>query len=113
MKTLCNNIELDDDMFVIFRDDKVTLKYAIANCKPGEPIEGIHPFQYDKLQRIFETNRGKKFQYSVDIRYGDWRFILFDVDPVGKYEVLYSNPKYFDSEIKGESSVISVKPIQL
>ena len=94
MSRLCANIELDDNMKVFFREQTVTLKEAIDNCKSGEPIEGIHPFQYDKLQKRFEDERGKKFQYRVDIRYGHWRFILFGIDKPDKvHKGGYSNPK--------------------
>ena len=96
---LCDNIELSDDMEVIFREKKVTLKEAIDKCRAGEPIEGIHPFQYDKLQKRFESERNKPFQYSVDMRYGDWRFILFDINPVEKSKVVYSNPKYMNMDL--------------
>ena len=109
MKTLCKNRELYDEMEVIFRDKKVMLKFAIINCKAGEPIEGIHPFQHDKLLKRFETDRGKKFQYSIDIRYGDWRFILFDIGPVGNSnKPVYINTKYINFDLPK-----FVRPIQL
>ena len=95
MSLLCSNVKLRDDMKVFFRNKTVTLKEAIDNCKPGEPIEGIHPFQYDKLQKRFEEERNKIFQYSVDIRYGNWRFILFDINKNQiKTEGYYTDPKY-------------------
>lgn len=96
-KTMCSNVELANDMKVTFREKIVTLKEAIDNCKAGEPIEGIHPFQYGKLIQRFETERKKQYQYSVDIKYGDWRFILFDINKSksGKSnKPAYINPKY-------------------
>ena len=96
---LCENIPLEEVTTVIFRGNPQPLKYAIDNCEPGEPIEGIHVNQYDKLVAIFEQKRGKKFQYSVDIRYGDWRFILFDAPSIRKSErIVYMNPKYMTNE---------------
>ena len=80
MKKHCSNIELDDDMKVIFNNKTCTLSEAINQCTPGNTIEGIHPHQYNKLLKRFEQERKKKFQYSVDDRYGDWRFILFDIN---------------------------------
>lgn len=111
MRKLSPNQDLSDDIIVIFRDTQCTLKEAIDNCKPGEPIEGIHPFQYDKLIKRFETERNKKFQYSSDLRYGDWRFILFDINKnnIDNPE-RYLNPKYFPS--KYDIPVI-VRPIPL
>ena len=92
MKKMCDNVDLTDDMIVIYDDQSMTLKEAIEKCKPGYPIEGIHPLQYDKLQKIFEEKRNKKLQYSVDMRYGDWRFILFDNPPVKENKITYINP---------------------
>ena len=96
MKQLCPNIELDYNMVVFFRENKCTLKEAINLCKVGEPIEGIHPLQYDKLLKLFEQERNKKFQYSVDIKYGDWRFILFDIKIITKHVGWYINPEHND-----------------
>lgn len=89
MSKLCKNVDIYDEMEVIFRGKRIELKEAIELCKPGEPIEGIHPNQYDKLLKIFETKRNKKFQYSVDDRYGDWRFILFDIKKPTKHVITY------------------------
>ena len=106
---LCENLPLDNDMTVVFRGEKHTLKYAIDNCEAGEPIEGIHVKQYDELLKIFELKRGKKFTYSVDIRYGDWRFILFDIVPEGKkHKTVYMNPKYMTNE-----PLVALSPIPL
>ena len=78
MNKLCSNTEIHDDMCVIFRRKKYKLGDVIKICRAGESIEGIHPFQYNKLLYRFEKERHKKYQYSVDDRYGEWRFILFD-----------------------------------
>lgn len=101
-RTLCDNVDICDNMIVIYNNkERITLAEAIKKIRPGETIEGIHPNQYDKLIRIFETDRNKKFQYSVDIKYGDWRFILFDNHDedkrdniTGKYYGKYTDPKY-------------------
>ena len=108
MKNLCSNDDINDDMIVLFRDQKVKLKYAIDICEPGETIEGIHPFQYDKLLKIFEEKRNKKFQYSVDTKYGDWRFILFDIKLSQSYKKSFINPKYDNIKLPEY-----VKPIDL
>ena len=71
--------ELDEDMIVIFHKEKCTLRHAIEKCRPGETIEGVPIHDFDMLLERFQTNRNKRFRYSVDRRYGDWRFILFDV----------------------------------
>lgn len=107
--TLCKDVPLDNKMIVTFRGEKCNLKYAIDNCKPGEPIEGIHVNQYYNLLRIFQNERGKKFDYSVDIRYGDWRFILFDAPKVCcKKGVKYMNPKYMKNEPLSAPRTISL-----
>jgi len=72
-------LKLDEDIIVIFRKNNCTLKEAIKNCRPGETIEGVPIDLFDLLLDRFEKDRGKKFQNSVDRRYGDWRFILFDI----------------------------------
>lgn len=105
-KQLCDNVDIFDDMDVIFRDSKTKLKESIEKCKPGEPIEGIHPFQYDKLLEIFETKRNKKFTYSVDIKYGDWRFILFDIKKPEKHVGYYTDPKYNTFELPSQVTPI-------
>ncbi len=105
---LYKNIPLSEVTSVIFRGEKHTVEYAIDNCEPGEPIEGIHVNQYDKLVAIFEQKRGKKFRYSVDIRYGDWRFILFDVVSSARPRNVYMNPKYMKNE-----PLLSPTPIPL
>ena len=106
---LCENLPLDDDMTVTFRGEKHTLKYAIDNCRAGEPIEGIHVKQYDELLKIFEQERGKKFTYSVDIRYGDWRFILFDIVVKSQNPItIYMNPKYMTME-----PLVAIAPMPL
>ena len=94
MDKLSPNIDITDDMEVIFRDTKCTLGEAIKLCDTGESIEGIHPFQYSKLLKRFEIERNKKFQWSSDTRYGNWRFILFDVSKPNLNGVRYENPLY-------------------
>lgn len=91
-KRLCDNVDIHDDMIVIHNNESMTLKEAIKKCEPGHYIEGIHPLQYDKLEKIFEEKRGKKFTYSVDMKYGDWRFILFDFCEKKEHKILYINP---------------------
>ncbi len=71
--------ELDDNTIVTFRKEKCTLKEAIDMCHPGESIEGLDIIQFDALLARFEKERNKEFQRSIDRRYGNWRFILFDV----------------------------------
>ena len=87
---LCKDIDIHDNMIVYFRNKNCSLGYAINNCKSGEPIQGVHPNQYKKMILRFEKDRGKKFQYSVDIRYNDWRFILFDESPKEPPKTTYS-----------------------
>lgn len=94
MDNKCCNRELNEQMLVIFDGKICTLKFAIDNCKPGFPIEGVHPKRHEELLKMFELKHNKKFTYSVDDKYGDWRFILFDVPPKGKVKLIY-NPKYF------------------
>ena len=72
--------KLDEDMIVTFRRNKCRLGEAIDNCRPGESIEGVPIEMFDVLLYRFEKDRGKKFQNSVDRRYGEWRFILFDTN---------------------------------
>ena len=98
---------MDDQMEVKYRKKICSLKYAIDNCEPGESIEGIHVNQYDKLLKRFEEERGRKFVYSVDMRYGDWRFILFDPYPTTK-------PKpVFIHELIKPKPIVSPKVIPL
>ena len=104
-RTRCDDVDIHDNMIVIYNNtENITLVEAIRKIRPGETIEGIHPNQYDKLISILEADRNRKFQYSVDIKYGDWRFILFDNNNhhsedkqdyvTGKYYGLYTDPKY-------------------
>lgn len=70
--------ELDENAIVIFRKKECKLSDAIKECKPGESIANLPIEQYDALLEKFEKDRGMKFQRSVDRRYGNWRFILFN-----------------------------------
>jgi len=92
---LLENRELDLEMTVSFRGENINLSDAINRCETGEAIQGIHPLQYHKLLKIFENRRNKKFTNSVDDRYGEWRFILFDVESrCSGTGTEYKNPKY-------------------
>lgn len=71
--------KVDESITITFRERKCTLGEAIKECSPGETIEGVPIAMFDALLGRFINDRGKKFQYSVDRRYGDWRFILFDI----------------------------------
>ena len=98
---------MDDEMEVKFRKKMCTLKYAIDHCKPGETIEGVHVKHHETLLKRFEQERGRKFEYSVDMRYGDWRFILFDPYPTT------TNKPIFIHELIKPKPIVSPKVIPL
>ena len=69
--------EMDESIIVFFNEKECTLGEAIRECQPGEVIEHV-PFRYfGPLLHRFQNDRGQKYSYSIDRRYGDWRFILF------------------------------------
>jgi len=69
--------KVDLNIIVKFRNSDYILKDVLELCQPGEIIENV-PFEcMNSLLYIFREKRGKKYVYSTDRRYGNWRFILF------------------------------------
>lgn len=70
--------QIDLSITVKFRESYYILKDVLDLCQPGESIEDV-PFEsMNSLLYLFREKRNKKYIYSTDRRYGNWRFILFE-----------------------------------
>jgi len=69
--------DIDLNTKVKFRETEHFLKDVLELCQPGESIEGLDVDYFDDLLDIFIKKRNKEYVYSIDRRYGKWRFILF------------------------------------
>ena len=92
---------------VIFRNQDVTLKYAMDNCKPGETIEGPHFSLFPLMLEILCKERKQDLRYVTDDKYGKPRFILATNGDQKRI-----NAKSTDSKYKLELPT-QVKPISL
>lgn len=69
-------MDLPYDKIVIFRKNKVSLRYAMDHCELGETIGDIDISLFDDIIKVLIKERGIKYRYAVDDKYGKWRLIL-------------------------------------
>jgi hypothetical protein len=74
-------MDLPYDNMILFKDQMVTLRYAMERMEIGDIIEGLHPSIYSKIINVLMINRNEKYRYGVDDKYGQWRMILLPPHP--------------------------------
>ena len=71
-------MQIDENVIVKYKDELCTLEKAMKNIQPGEIIENIPIEWFTSVLEIIEKEKNKnRNEYSVDRRYGKWRFALF------------------------------------
>ena len=85
------------DKLVIYKGEKVTLRYAMDHCQIGQIIEDIDISYFDRIIEVLKEERNRYFRYAVDDKYGKWRLILLGPrpeDPGPQQGHFYYSDKY-------------------